>query len=169
MKSFYPIIARLPVQQGGHWLGPKTLEWMVDDVASHGINTIAVPILDAIAREPQGFAAEMAGLLRFYAQRKGLAVMYDYAHLPLFAHRTRPPIDVRSPDAKDKAEELLMPWLKTADLVPRLFAVKHIDEPTANYANLNLDSDGGKNIERNAALTRRRMPKEKPLWLAKIG
>ncbi|MCL6519040.1 MAG: hypothetical protein K6T99_04355 [Armatimonadetes bacterium] len=144
MNCFYPIIARVPVQQGGHWLGPKTLKWMVEDVASHGINTIAIPVLDAIAREPQGFAAEMAGLLEFYAQQQGMAVMYDYSHLPIFAHKTRPPFDVRSPNAESKAAELLKPWTEVADLVPRLFAVKHIDEPVANYANLNLDFDSGR-------------------------
>ena len=61
LQSFYPIIARLPVQQGRHWYGPKTLKWMVEDAAAHGANTIAVPVLDAIAKDPRGFEAETAG------------------------------------------------------------------------------------------------------------
>ena len=148
LQSFYPIIARLPVQQGRHWYGPKTLKWMVEDAAAHGVNTIAVPVLDAIAKDPQGFEAETAGLLEFYAQEKGLAIMYDYSHLPTFIRHAKSPIDVRSPDAPGKAAELAGPWTGAADLVPRLFAVKTIDEPTANFANLNLDSDGGEAYRR---------------------
>ena len=143
LNGFYPIIARLPVKQVGHWLGPKTLKWMVEDAASHGANTIAIPVLDAIGADPQGFQAEMAAQIELHAQEKGLATMYDYSHMPTFSHRARPPIDVRSPDAAERAADLVAPKAAACDLVPRLFAAKTIDEPTANFANLNLDSDGG--------------------------
>ena len=142
-QTFYPIIARIPIQQAGHWFGPKTLCWMVDDVISHGVNTVAIPVGDAIANDPQGFASESAAFLELCAQEKGLAIMYDYTHLPTFARQSRAPFDVRVAEASEKASELARPWTEMADLVPRLFAMKTIDEPTADYANLNLDSDKG--------------------------
>ena len=131
-----PIIARTPLMEGGHWHSVEGLRRMIDDLACHGFNLVAPPVLGTLVSEPYGLTADLSAWLEVFAQERGMDLMYEYSNFGTVRSFQPPTFDPYSEGALERTGKMLIPQTEVADQVPRLWSLKTIDEPHADQRNI---------------------------------
>ena len=130
-STFYPIMS-IVGGGGGHQADPELVRERIDDLLAHGFNVAAVGGVRHYREwDEQSHRRAMSNLTEAYAQRNGMALIYEYeSYTNIRRDRPVKPC-VHAPGYREALRQHVEPYLEVGSTVPRLISIKVLDEPHA--------------------------------------